>query len=82
MVDLKTDIDGKILSLKILWIRQLKDSNFHPWKVLANHLLSPVGGEAIFHTNLCLSERFRQRTDNLRLFYKRTCLNMGKIFCQ
>ena len=43
------DIDGKILSLKILWVRQLKDSNFHPWKVLANHLLSPVGGEAIFH---------------------------------
>ena len=42
------DIDGKILSLKILWVRQLKDSNFHPWKVLANHLLSPVGGEANF----------------------------------
>ena len=42
------DIDGKILSLKILWVRQLKDSNFHPRKVLANHLLSPVGGEAIF----------------------------------
>ena len=24
------DIDGKILSLKISWVRQLKDSNFHP----------------------------------------------------
>ena len=42
------DIDGKILSLKILWVRQLKDSNFHPWKVLANHLLSPVGVKQIF----------------------------------
>ena len=34
------DIDGKILSLKILQVRQLKYSNFHSWKVLANHLLS------------------------------------------
>ena len=24
------DIDAKILSLKISWVRQLKDSNFHP----------------------------------------------------
>ena len=72
------DIDGKILSLKILWVRQLKDSNFHPWKVLANHLLSPVGGEAIFHTNLCLSKRFRQRTNDLPLFYKELVLTWEK----
>ena len=45
------DVDAKILSLKISWIRKLKDSNFHPWKVLANHLLSKVGGETIFHAN-------------------------------
>ena len=50
------DVDAKILSLKISWIRKLKDSNFHPWKVLANHLLSEVGGETIFHANLSLSE--------------------------
>ena len=31
------DVDAKILSLKISWIRKLKDSNFHPWKVLVNH---------------------------------------------
>ena len=71
-------IDGKILSLKISWVRQLKDSNFHPWKVLANHLLSPVRGEAIFHTNLCLSERFRQRTNDLPLFYKELVLTWEK----
>ena len=72
------DIDRRILALKILWVRQLKDSNFHPWKVLANHLLSPVGGEAIFHTNLCLSERFRQRTNDLKLFYKELVLTWEK----
>ena len=42
------DIDGKILSLKILWVKQLKDSNFHPWKHLANHLLSPLGVKQFF----------------------------------
>ena len=72
------DIDAKILSLKISWVRQLKDSNFHPWKVLANHLLSPVAGEAIFHTKLCLSERFRQRTNDLPLFYKELVLTGEK----
>ena len=59
------DIEGKILSLKILWVRQLKDSNFHPWKVLANHLLSPVGGEAIFHTNLIYA--FQKGSDKERM---------------
>ena len=73
------DIDSKILSLKILWVRQLKDSNFHPWKVSVNHLLSPVGGEAIFHTILCLSERFRQRTNELPLFYKELVLTWENI---
>ena len=40
------DADAKILSLKISGIRKLKDSNFPHWKVLANQLLSRVGGEA------------------------------------
>ena len=68
------DIDAKILSLKISWIRKLKDSNFHPWKVLANHLLSEVGSETIFHANLSLSEKFRQRMNDLSLFYKELVL--------
>ena len=62
------DVDAKILSLKISWIRELKDSNVHPWKVLANHLLSKVGGETIFHENLSISEKFRQRMNEL--FYR------------
>ena len=35
-------------------------------------------GEAIFHTNLCPSERFRQRTDTLRLVYKELVLTWEK----
>ena len=57
------DIDGKIISLKISWVRQLKDSNFHPWKVLVNHLLSPVGGEAILHTTYA----FQKGSDKERM---------------
>ena len=29
------DIESKLLSIKISWVRRLKDSNFHPWKELA-----------------------------------------------
>ena len=68
------DVDTKILSLKILWIRKLKDSNFHPRKVLANHLLSKVGGETIFHANLSISEKFRQRMNDISLFYRELVL--------
>ena len=73
------DVDTKIPSLKVSWIRKLKDSNFHPWKVLANHLLSEVGGETIFHANLSLSEKFRQRMNDLSLFYKELVLAWEKF---
>ena len=74
------DVDAKILSLKISWIRKLKDSNCHPWKVLANHLLSEAGGETIFHANLSLSEKFRQGMNDLSLFYKELVLAWGTFF--
>ena len=73
------DVDAKIISLKISWIRKHKDSNFHAWKVLANHLLSEVGGETIFHANLSLSEKFRQRMNDLSLFYKELVLAWEKF---
>ena len=47
------DINFKLCSLKFSWItRSLDKSNFHPWKVIANEILRPVGGCNIFHTNL------------------------------
>ena len=73
------DVDAKILSLKVSWIRKLKDSNFHAWKVLANYLLSEVEGEAVFHANLSLSKKFRQRTKDLSLFYKELVLAWEKF---
>ena len=37
---------------------------------MANQLLSQVGGDATFHTNLCVSDNFKQQTNKLPLFYK------------
>ena len=77
------DAEAKILSLKMSWIRKLKDSNFHSWKVLANHLLSEVEGETIFHANLSFSEKFGQRMNDPSLFYKELVLAWEKFsFCK
>ena len=38
--------------------------------MVVNQLLSQVGGDAIFHTNLCLSDNFKQQVNELLLFYK------------
>ena len=64
------DIDAKLLSLKFIWIKRLKDPNSHPWKVVANQLLSQVGGDAIFHTNLCLPDNFKQEANKYLCFTK------------
>ena len=53
-----TDINCKLLSLKFSWNARLLDkSNLHPWEVIANEILRPVGGCGIFHTNLSLSSK-------------------------
>ena len=64
------DIDAKLLSLKFIRIKRLKNPNSHQWKVVANQLLSQVERDAIFHTNLRLSDNFKQQINKLPLFYK------------
>ena len=44
-------------------------TDFHPWKVLANLILKPVGGSSIFHSNLSLSKLTKQKIEQLPLFY-------------
>ena len=63
------DIDAKFRSLKFMWIKRLKDSNFHPWKAIASYLLSTVGGDTICHQNLFLSDTFKQKVNKLSQFY-------------
>ena len=65
------DIHCKLLSLKFFWIVRLPDkSNFHPWKVIANEILGPVGECSIFHINLSLSSKTKQELRNLPSYYK------------
>ena len=57
--------------MKFSWIARLLDkSNFHPWKVIANEILRPVGGCGIFHTNLSLSSETRKELRNLPSYYE------------
>ena len=70
---------AEILSLKISWIRKLKDSKFHPWKVLANHLLSKVGSEAIFHANYPLQKNLDKERMIFHYFIKKLFW-LGKNF--
>ena len=65
------DIPSKIFSLKFSWIKSLKDKkNFHPWKQVATQLLSSVGGESVFHSNLKLSPQYSCNVKKLSSFYK------------
>ena len=65
------DINCKLLSLKFSWIARLPDkSNFHPWKLIANEILRPVGGCGIFHKYLSMSSETRKELQNLPSYYK------------
>ena len=65
------DIPSKIFSLKFTWIKAIKDrENFHLWKLVASHLLSPVGGESVFHANLKLSPQYKSKVKHLSSFYR------------
>ena len=49
------DIDSKIKSLHLMWVKRLCDNNFHPWKIIPLGLLASFGGTTIFHPNLSTS---------------------------
>ena len=65
------NINCKLCSLKFSWIaRLLYNYNFHPWKVIANEILRPLGECYVFHTNLSLSSETRKEIQNLPSYYK------------
>ena len=73
--DLKDiDIESKLISIKISWVRRRKDSNFQTWKELAAHFLLPLdkgggGGDSIFHSNLTLALSLETKCESLLAFY-------------
>ena len=56
------DIATQFGALKMIWIRILLDSNYHPSKLIPSKLFSPLGGVTFFHSNLKLAD------SSLRLF--------------
>ena len=46
------DIESKIESLKLSWVKRLCDNNFHAWKIIPLALLDSCGGLAVSHSNL------------------------------
>ena len=63
------DIESKLLSIKISWVRRLKDSNVHPWKELATYFLLPLGGDSVFQSNLSLAPSLKAKCESLPTFY-------------
>ena len=63
------DIESKLLSIKISWMRRLKDSIFHPWKELATYFLLPLGGDSVFNSNLSLAPSLKAKCESLPAFY-------------
>ena len=46
------DIESKIESLQLSWVKKLCDNNFHAWKIIPLALLDSCGGLAVFQSNL------------------------------
>ena len=46
------DIESKIESLRLSWVKRLCDNNFHVWKIIPVALLDLCGGLLVFHSNL------------------------------
>ena len=46
------DIEAKIRSLQLGWVRQLFVDDYHPWKIIPLNIMKKFGGKNIFHRNL------------------------------
>ena len=46
------DIESKIESLKLCWVKRLCNNNFHAWKIIPLAFFDSCGGLAMFHSNL------------------------------
>ena len=62
------DIDTKLKSLNLSWIKRLHDDNFHPWKVIPTYIFSSMShvGINIFYPNFYI----KYFPPNAPVFYK------------
>ena len=64
------DIETKLSSLRIIWIRRFLDNSFHAWKAIPYSLLSDIGVTSIFHFNFKPSLFCAQKMTHLPQFYQ------------
>ena len=64
------DIEAKLESLQIQWVKRLTNNNSHSWKIIPNVLLKDMEGVSLFHSNLALSDACKLKIDNYPEFYK------------
>ena len=64
------DIETKLSSLRIIWIRRFLDNSFHAWKAIPYSLLSDIGVTSIFHFNFKPSLFCAQKMTHLLQFYQ------------
>ena len=70
------DINFKVISLKLSWIRRLYDDNHHEWKIIPlNFINNILGKKFIFHSNLCIPSFIM---DHFPSFYKDMILLWSK----
>ena len=64
------DIESKIESMKIWWVKRLCENEQRPWQSLATYWLKAIGGTSVFHSNLELSQISKLKLQTLPDFYK------------
>ena len=68
------DIKTKLSSLKVIWIKELMDDNFHAWKAIPMAWLSNNGSIQIFNANFKLSQCLLDKLSYLPHFYRELTL--------
>ena len=51
----KVDVDTKLRSIKISWLRRLFDNNYHPWKIIPLKMIEQYDKSLILHSNFSFS---------------------------
>ena len=75
------NIDAKCMSLKFMWIKQLKDAKFRPWKAVARNLLYSNRRKHNILSKFIPFRYFEQRVSRLPQLYNELvapCKNFSK----
>ena len=66
------DIESKLKTMKLAWVKKLSDNNDHLWKIIPSNCFILPNGESIFHRNFRSNVSFNLEISKLPLFYKKT----------